>query len=219
MTDEQHNQEELTPIADATVVTDVAPETAEPTAPKQRKSFRILKQAGERGWYVIHTYTGYEDQVAENLRQRIESMGMSEQIFNVLVPTEKQIEIKNGKRRIVERKIFPGYVLVDMIVTDDSWYVVRNTPNVTGFIGLGVRPTPMSPQEVERIKKRMGVEEPKYKIELDVKDLVKITDGPLKGFEGEVTEINEDQGKIKVLINMFGRETPVNLDFLQVKKI
>jgi len=219
MTDELHNQDELTPIADATVVTDVAPEPAAPTAPKERKSFRILKQAGERGWYVIHTYTGYEDQVAENLRQRIESMGMSEQIFNVLVPTEKQIEIKNGKRRIVERKIFPGYVLVDMIVTDDSWYVVRNTPNVTGFIGLGVRPTPMSPQEVERIKKRMGVEEPKYKIELDVKDLVKITDGPLKGFEGEVTEINEDQGKIKVLINMFGRETPVNLDFLQVKKL
>lgn len=194
-----------------------------PTTPavttKMRTSFRTFKQAGERGWYVIHTYTGYEDQVAENLRQRIESMGMAEQIFNVLVPIEKQIEIKNGKRRIVERKIFPGYVMVDMIVSDDSWYVVRNTPNVTGFIGLGVRPTPMSPQEVERIKKRMGVEEPKYKIELLVKDLVKITDGPLKSFEGEVTEINEDQGKIKVLINMFGRETPVNLDFLQVKKL
>ncbi len=184
-----------------------------------RKKFRINKQAGERGWYVIHTYTGYEDQVADNLRQRIESMGMAEQIFNVLVPIEKQIEIKNGKRRVVERKIFPGYVLVDMTVTDDSWYVVRNTPNVTGFIGLGVRPTPMSPQEVDRIKKRMGVEEPKYKIELQANDLVKITDGPLKGFEGQVSEVNSDQGKIKVLVNMFGRETPVNLDFLQVKKL
>ncbi|MEK7460691.1 MAG: transcription termination/antitermination protein NusG [Patescibacteria group bacterium] len=181
--------------------------------------FRTNKQAGERGWYVIHTYTGYEDQVAENLRQRIESMVMNEQIFNVLVPTEKQIEIKNGKRRVVERKIFPGYVLVDMLVSDDSWYVVRNTPNVTGFIGLGVRPTPMSQQEVDRIKKRMGVEEPKYKIELVPSDLVKITDGPLKGFEGSVSEINADQGKIKVLVNMFGRETPVNLDFLQVKKL
>ena len=181
--------------------------------------FRTNKQAGERGWYVIHTYTGYEDQVADNLRQRIESMGMNEQIFNVLVPTEKQIEIKNGKRRVVERKIFPGYVLVDMIVSDDSWYVVRNTPNVTGFIGLGVRPTPMSTLEVDRIKKRMGVEEPKYKIELVPTDLVKITDGPLKGFEGSVSEINADQGKIKVLVNMFGRETPVNLDFLQVKKL
>lgn len=203
-----------TPAADA-------PDSAEakPAKVPARKSFRIQKQAGQRGWYVIHTYTGYEDQVADNLRQRIESMGMADQIFDVLVPIEKQIEIKNGKRKVVERKIFPGYVLVDMTVTDDSWYVVRNTPNVTGFIGLGVRPTPMSPQEVERIKKRMGVEEPKYKIELRNGDLVKITDGPLKGFEGDVQDINEDQGKIKVLINMFGRETPVNLDFLQVKKL
>lgn len=197
-------------------------ETPTPVAapkPAALGKLRTQKQAGERGWYVIHTYTGYEDQVAENLRQRIESMGMAEQIFNVLVPTEKQIEIKNGKRRVVERKIFPGYVLVDMIVSDDSWYVVRNTPNVTGFIGLGVRPTPMSTPEVDRIKKRMGVEEPKYKIELVPTDLVKITDGPLKGFEGSVSEINADQGKIKVLVNMFGRETPVNLDFLQVKKL
>lgn len=200
------------PVGDQAATTAAAP-------PQPRRSFRTFKQAGERGWYVIHTYTGYEDQVAENLKHRIESMGMDEQIFNVLVPIEKQIEIKNGKRRVVERKIFPGYVLVDMIVSDDSWYVVRNTPNVTGFIGLGVRPTPMSPEEVERIKKRMGVEEPKYKIELRASDLVKITDGPLKGFEGEVTEIDEGKGKIKVLINMFGRETPVNLDYLQVKKL
>ena len=173
----------------------------------------------ERRWYVLHTYSGYEDAVAKNLRQRIESLGMEDKIFNVMVPKEKKIKIRNGKKRTVEEKLYPGYVLVEMIVTDDSWYVVRNTPNVTGFIGLGVRPTPMSPEEVDRIKKRMGVEEPKYKIELKINDLVRINDGPLKGFEAKVTEIDEDKGKIKVLMNMFGRETPVMLDFLQVKKI
>lgn len=178
----------------------------------------IGKQSGERNWYVIHTYAGYEEQVAESLKQRIESLGMKDKIFDVIVPKEKQIEIKNSKRNIVEKRIFPGYVLVDMIVTDDSWYVVRNTPNVTGFIGLGVRPTPIDPKEVERIKKRMGVEEPKYEIDLKLDDLVQINDGPLKGFEGKVTEINNDKGKIKVLVSMFGRETPVTLDFLQVKK-
>jgi len=182
-------------------------------------SAQTQKQSGQRGWYVIHTYTGYEDQVAESLKQRIESLDMGEKIFDVLVPTEKQIEIKNGKRRTVERKIFPGYVIVDMIVTDDSWYVVRNTPNVTGFIGMGVRPTPMMPDEIERIKKRMGVEEPKFKIEMEIGDLVRITDGPLKGFEAKVTEIDDERGKIKVLMTMFGRETPVKLDSLQVKKI
>ena len=157
--------------------------------------------------------------MAENLKQRIESFGMENQVFDVIVPKEKQIEIRNGKSRTVEKRIFPGYVLVDMIVTDDSWYVVRNTPNVTGFIGFGVRPTPMSPDEVDRIKKRMGVEEPKYKIEFSIGDLVRITDGALKGFEAKVEDIDFDKGKIKVLVNMFGRETPVNLDFLQVKKV
>lgn len=180
---------------------------------------KIQKQTGQRGWYVIHTYSGYEEQVTENLRQRIESLGMEDKIFQVLVPKEKQIEIKNGKRRTIEKRIFPGYVLVEMIVTDDSWYIVRNTPNVTGFIGLGVRPTPMSKEEIERIKKRMGVEEPKYKIEFKAGDLVRITDGPLKGFEAKVTDIDEDRGKVKILVSMFGRETPVSLDFLQVKKV
>jgi transcriptional antiterminator NusG len=144
---------------------------------------------------------------------------MKDKIFNVIVPKEKQIEIKNGKRRIVEKRIFPGYVLVEMIVTDDSWYVVRNTPNVTGFVGLGVRPTPMAKEEIGRVKKRMGVEEPKYKIEFKEGDLVRIVDGPLKGFEAKVTDIDKDKGKIKVSVSMFGRETPVNLDFLQVKKV
>ena len=186
---------------------------------KTSADFQVQKQEGRRGWYVIHTYTGYEDQVAESMRQRIETMNMTDKIFEVIVPIEKQIEIKNGKRKIVEKKIFPGYVMVNMIVTDDSWYVVRNTPNVTGFIGLGVRPTPMSPEEVKRIKKRMGVEEPKYKIEFQINDLVRITDGPLKGYEAKITEIDKDKGKVKVLMSMFGRETPVTLDFLQVKKI
>lgn len=187
-------------------------------APHEMKD-RVLKQTGERNWYVIHTYAGYEEQVADNLKQRIESMDMADRIFDVIVPKEKQIEIKNGKRKTVEKRIFPGYVLVDMIVTDDTWYVVRNTPNVTGFIGFGVRPTPMTKEEIERIKKRMGVEEPKYKIELKIGELVRITDGALKNFEGKVEEIDQDRGKIRVSVNMFGRETPVNLDFLQVKKI
>jgi transcriptional antiterminator NusG len=177
------------------------------------------KQSGERNWYVIHTYAGYEDQVAQSLKQRIESLNMADKIFDVMVPIEKQIEIKNGKRRVVDKKIFPGYVMVDMVVTDDSWYVVRNTPNVTGFIGFGVRPTPMSPQEVDSIKKRMGQEEPKYHIEFEAGDLVQITDGALKGFEAKVDEVDVDKGKIRVLVSMFGRETPVTLDYLQLKRM
>ena len=192
---------------------------AEKVANVKPPILKTNRQSGERNWYVIHTYSGYEEQVADNLKQRIESFGMEDKIFDVIVPKEKQIEIRNGKRRTVEKRIFPGYVLVDMIVDDDSWYVVRNTPNVTGFIGFGVRPTPMSLDEIERIKKRMGVEEPKYKIEFSINDLVRITDGALKGFEAKVEDIDHDKGKIKVLVNMFGRETPVNLDFLQVKKI
>ena len=172
-----------------------------------------------RNWYVIHTYSGYEDQVAENLKQRIESMGMDDKIFDIIVPKEKKIEIKNGRRRIVEKRTFPGYVIVNMIVTEDSWYVVRNTPNVTGFIGFGTRPTPISLDEVKRIKKRMGIDEPKYKIDLELGENIRITDGPFSGFEGVVDEIDQEKGKIKVLVSMFGRETPVNLDFLQVKKI
>jgi transcription termination/antitermination protein NusG len=176
------------------------------------------KQSGARNWYVIHTYAGYEDQVAQNLRQRIESLNMQEMIFDVLVPTEKQIEIKNGKRRTIERKVFPGYVMVDMVVTDESWYVVRNTPNVTGFIGFGVRPTPMAQNEIDALKKRMGQDDPKYSIDLQVGELVQITDGALKGFQAKVDEIDNEKGKIKALVSMFGRETPVTLDYLQLKR-
>jgi len=170
-------------------------------------------------WFVIHTYSGYEEQVADNLRQRIESMGMKDKIFEVLVPKEKHIEIKDGKRKIVDKKIFPGYVMVKMMITEDSWYVVRNTPNVTGFIGFGTRPSPISNDEVKRIQKRMGVEEPEYKINVRVGEGVRINDGPFKGFEGVVSEIDERKGKIKVMVSIFGRETPVNLDFLQVQKL
>lgn len=168
---------------------------------------------------MLHTYAGYEEAVARNLRQRIESMGMEDKIFSVLVPTEKKIKIKGGKRHVVEEKIYPGYVLVEMIVTDDSWYVVRNTPRVTGFIGAGTVPTPISEAEIESLQKRMGVEEPKYKIDVKVGDAVKIVDGPFKDFDGKIAEIDEKKGKIKVLVSMFGRETPVELDFLQVKKL
>ena len=173
----------------------------------------------ERNWYVLHTYSGYEETVAKNLKQRIESLDMEDKIFNVLVPKEKKIKIRNGKRKIVEEKIFPGYVLVEMIVTDDSWYVVRNTPRVTGFVGSGIYPTPIDPQEIKKIKKRMGIEEPKYQIDVAVGDPVKIVDGPFKDFDGKVSIVDEEKGKIKVLVNMFGRETPVELDFLQIKKV
>ena len=172
-----------------------------------------------RCWYVLHTYSGYEENVKQNLTQRIESMDMEDKIFNILIPTERKIKIKNGKRKIVEEKIFPGYVMVEMIVTDDSWYVVRNTPNVTGFIGTGTIPTPVSEQEIKELQKRMGVEEPKFKIDVSINSPVRITDGPFKNLEGKVTDIDEAKGKIKVLVSMFGRETPVELDFLQIKKI
>ena len=172
-----------------------------------------------RKWYAIHTYSGYEENVSNNLRQRIESMDMQDKIFGIMIPTEKKIKIKNGKRKIITEKIFPGYVLVEMLVTDDSWYVVRNTPNVTCFIGTGNTPTPIDEAEIESLLKRMGVEEPQYKIDVQVNDPVKINDGPFKNFEGKVAEVDEERGKVKVLVNMFGRETPVELDFLQIKKI
>ncbi|PIP22269.1 MAG: transcription termination/antitermination protein NusG [Candidatus Nealsonbacteria bacterium CG23_combo_of_CG06-09_8_20_14_all_39_25] len=173
----------------------------------------------EKKWYVIHTYSGYEEAVAKNLKQRIESLGMEDKIFNVIVPKEKKIKIKSGKRKVVEEKIYPGYVLVEMIVTDDSWYVVRNTPNVTGFVGAGTTPIPVSSNEIENLKKRMGVETPQYKIEVKVGDPIKIIDGPFKDFDGKVSEIDAERGKVKVLVNMFGRDTPIELDSLQIKKL
>jgi transcriptional antiterminator NusG len=173
----------------------------------------------QKNWYVIHTYSGYEDQVAEALRQRTDSLDMKDKIFDVIVPKEKQIEIKNGRRRTVERKIFPGYIMVQMVVTEESWFVVRNTPNVTGFVGTSTTPSPLSEEEVKSIQRRMGIDEPLYSIDFKIGETVNITDGPFKGFDGQVNEIDEQKGKIKVLVSMFGRETPVELDSLQVKKI
>ena len=173
----------------------------------------------EKNWYVIHTYSGYEDAVAKNLKQRIESLGMEDKIFNVIVPKEKKIKIKNGKRKTVEEKIYPCYVLVEMIVTDASWYVVRNTPRVTGFLGAGTTPIPVSKKDIDDLMKRMEVSEPEFTIDFEVGAAVKIIDGPFKGSEGKVSEIDRERGKIKVLVNMFGRDTPVELDSLQIKKL
>lgn len=174
---------------------------------------------GERHWYAIHTYSGYENAVARNLRQRIESLGMQDKIFDVIVPTEKKIRVKGGKRVTEEERIYPGYVLVDMVVTDDSWYVVRNTPRVTGFVGSGTQPVPLKDDELKALMGRMEDEAPKHHVDLSIDDLVMIVDGPFKELEGKVGEIDEARGKVKVLVSMFGRETPVELDFLQVKKM
>ncbi len=173
----------------------------------------------DRSWYAVHTYSGYEDTVARNLKQRIESLGMKDQIFNVIVPTEKKIKIKGGKRVTQEEKIYPGYVLVDMIVTDESWYAVRNTPRVTGFVGAGVTPVPVDKKEIDAIFARMDTSGIKHEMNLEVGDAIRIEDGPFKELEGKVDEVDEARGKVKVLVSMFGRETPVELDFLQVKKI
>ena len=172
-----------------------------------------------RNWYVIHTYAGYENAVMRNLKQRIESLGMEDKIFNVIVPTEKKIKIKAGKRVEEEEKIYPGYILVDMIVTEDSWFVVRNTPRVTGFVGSGVYPVPIDPKEIDELFGRMNAHNVKHKIDLSLNDSIMIVDGPFKDLEGKVSEVDEERGKVKVLVAMFGRETPVELDFLQVKKI
>ena len=172
-----------------------------------------------RNWYAIHTYAGYENAVARNLKQRIESLGMEDKIFDVVIPTEKKIKIKGNKRVEEEEKIYPGYVLVDMVVTDDSWYVVRNPPRVTGFVGSGVFPVPLNKSEVDELFKRMQSDKVTHNIDLETDDAVVIVDGPFKDLEGKVGEVDDERGKVKILVSMFGRETPVELDFLQVKKI
>ena len=172
-----------------------------------------------RKWYAIHTYSGYEEKVADSIRQRINAVDMADKIFDVMVPKEKQIQIKNSKRNVIEAKIFQGYCLVEMKLTDETWYIVRNTPGVTGFVGSGTEPTPVSDAEIAKIKKRMGVEDPKHHIDFSEGEVVSITDGPFKGFDGSISEIDAVKGKIKVMVSMFGRDTPVELDALQVKKV
>lgn len=174
---------------------------------------------GERNWYAIHTYAGYENAVMRNLKQRIESLCMEDRIFSVIVPTEKKIKIKGSKRVEEEEKIYPGYILVDMIVTDDTWYMVRNTPRVTGFVGSGTTPVPLDKKEVDELFVRMSNSNVKHTINLNIDDLVKVVDGPFKDLEGKVSEVDTDRGKVRVLVSMFGRETPVELDFLQVKPL
>ena len=170
-------------------------------------------------WYAIHTYSGYEEKVAESIRQRSESLDMKDKILQVLVPKEKMIEVKNGKRKVVEKRIFQGYVLIELKMTEDAWYIVRNTPSVTGFVGSGSEPTPISQDEIDKIMKRMGRDEPKHKIDYKIGEVVNIIDGPFKGFDGSINEVDQTKGKLKVLVNMFGRETPVELDSLQVKRV
>jgi len=190
---------------------------------KENKSVLQISDADKnvRRWYAVHTYSGYEDAVARYLKQRVESLGMTDKIFNVIVPKEQKIKIKNGKRKVIEEKIYPGYVLVDMIMSEDSWYVVRNTPRVMGFVGPdSTKPTPLSKDEVEHLMLRMEKEkETKFKVDYSVGDLVKIIDGPFKDYEGKIIEVDQEHGRIKVVIPVFGRDTQVEIDSLQVQKI
>ncbi|NOX63879.1 MAG: transcription termination/antitermination protein NusG [Chloroflexi bacterium] len=172
-----------------------------------------------RAWYVVHSYSGMENKVKKNLEHRVESMQLQHKIFQVIVPTEEQIELREGQRRVVERRVFPGYILVEMILDDESWYAVRNTPGVTGFVGIGNRPTPLSPAEVERIMKRIESEEPRVKVDFKVGERVRVTEGPFAEFQGVVSDLDLDRGKARVLISIFGRETPVEVDFLQLQKV
>jgi len=224
------------PAAETAQATEAEPQ-AEPATPAPRareseaqQAARLSREAprvGEltddertrKSWYVIHTYSGYENKVKANLEHRIESMGVEDQIFQVLVPMEEEIEIKNGQRQTVNKKVFPGYVLVEMVMSDDSWYVVRNTPGVTSFVGSGNRPTSLDESEVKKILKQMGVETPKFKVQFTKGQSVRVNDGPFAEFIGTVDEVNPEKNKVKVLVSIFGRETPVELDFLQIEKL
>ena len=229
---EQNTEEpvdELTSSAEEAPVSDSVQETPAPEAEPVRvaapekqpqSSENSIHTDGVEGpaWYVIHCYSGYENKVRHNLEQRIETMGMKDRIFDVVIPTQEEIEVKDGKRRTVERHIFPGYVLVNMTLSEESWYVVRNTPGVTGFVGMGNTPTPLRPEEVSQIIKRMEADAPTVKVTFKVGERVRIIDGPFNDFRGVVSEIDMERTKVRVMVSFFGRETPVELDFLQVEK-
>ncbi len=189
-----------------------------PKKPAEQYSSGEEPMTTERAWYVVHCYSGYENKVRHNLEQRIDTMGMKDKIFDVIIPTQEEIEVKDGKRRTVERHVFPGYVLVNMILSEESWYVVRNTPGVTGFVGMGNQPTPLRPDEVAQILRKMEAEAPRVKVTFRVGERVRIVDGPFNDFRGSVSEIDMERSKVRVMVNFFGRETPVELDFLQVEK-
>lgn len=221
---EQDNQQE--PEAEETTAPVEQPEPAasseDSSSSMEEKPIQKLRKNNEdednRAWFVIHCYSGYENKVRYNLEQRIETMGMKDRIFDVVIPTQEEIEVKEGKRRSIERHVFPGYVLVNMILTEESWYVVRNTPGVTGFVGMGNEPTPLRPEEVSQILKRMEAEAPHVKVTFKAGERVRIIDGPFNDFRGTVAEIDMERAKVTVMVNFFGRETPVELDFLQVEK-
>lgn len=230
---ERTQEDEMDEIQDASVesplsdsdVTGTEPETSEPAdvpsneqSPQSSDDSLLPDPADGPAWFVIHCYSGYENKVRHNLEQRIETMGMKDKIFDVVIPTQEEIEVKDGKRRTVERHIFPGYVLVNMILSEESWYVVRNTPGVTGFVGMGNTPTPLRPEEVAQIVKRMEAEAPTVKVTFKVGERVRIIDGPFNDFRGVVSEIDMERTKVRVMVSFFGRETPVELDFLQVEK-
>lgn len=223
MEEERQDIEQEEPV-EAQVLTEETPEIeGEAEEPQEEIEAPAEEEAEEElpegtTWYVIHCYSGYENKVKRNLENRIESMAMQDYIFQVVVPSEEEIELRDGKRRTVERRIFPGYILIQMLMTDDSWYVVRNTPGVTGFVGSGNRPTSLRQEEVDKIMKRMEADTPKMRVSFRVGETVRIIDGPFTDFMGTVDEINTDKGRVKVSLSFFGRETPVELDFLQVEK-
>ena len=215
--DDEYDTEPSAPV-DETPATETVDETGEGEA-ATAAPVPAPEPGDERNWFVIHCYSGYENKVRHNLEQRIESMGMKGKIFDVVVPTEEEIEVKDGKRRTVERRVFPGYLLVQMIMSEDSWYVVRNTPGVTGFVGMGNTPTALRPEEVAQILRRMEAEAPKIKVTFKPSQKVRIVEGPFNDFIGTVAEIDMDRAKVRVMVSFFGRETPVELDFLQVEKV
>ena len=205
----------LPPVDGADAFTQLSSSTEESPSQRLRKP---NENQDERAWFVIHCYSGYENKVRHNLEQRIETMGMKDMIFDVVIPTQEEIEVKEGKRRSIERHVFPGYVLVNLILTEESWYVVRNTPGVTGFVGMGNDPTPLRPEEVSQILKRMEAEAPHVNVTFKTGERVRIIDGPFNDFRGTVADLDMDRAKVTVMVNFFGRETPVELDFLQVEK-
>lgn len=220
-----HDQEDQ--LKDASELADPTPEEAleEPTPDSNKEEISAEERLSEdvqeddgRAWYVVHCYSGYENKVRHNLEQRIETMGMKDEIFDVVVPTEEEIEVKDGKRRTIERRVFPGYILVNMILAEESWYVVRNTPGVTGFVGMGSTPTPLRSEEVAQIIKRMEADAPRIKVTFKPGERIRIVDGPFNDFRGTVDVIDMEKAKVRVMVNFFGRETPVELDFLQVEK-
>lgn len=214
--EEQTESEEKDSRSDQPVLTDAESASARNESPSEAQP--VEPSGDQPAWYVIHCYSGYENKVRHNLEQRIETMGMKDKVFDVVVPTQEEIEVRDGKRRTVERHIFPGYVLVNMILSEESWFVVRNTPGVTGFVGMGTMPTALRPEEVAQILKRMEAEAPTFKVTFKVGERVRIIDGPFNDFRGVVSEIDMGRTKVRVRVSFFGRETPIELDFLQVER-